>query len=63
MLVQNQITNEQIQELRNNKIIEENETVIFEGDLLVATNVLTGEKRIINSDGILRENNKRVLKG
>ena len=54
--------------LRNLKIISENEVVGKQGDLFVAVNVLTQEKRNINLDAsLLGESestpSKRVLKG
>jgi hypothetical protein len=52
-------------ELRQNGIITENEIAIVEGDILVAKNVLTLERRIIGkAEEILKENkNRRILKG
>ena len=54
--------------LRNLKLINENEVVARQGDLFVAVNVLTQEKRNVNIDSsLLGESelnlSKRVLKG
>ena len=56
--------NEEIQKnLRNRGIITESEVVEKQGDLYVAVNVVTGERRTVNVDNVLNENNKRVLRG
>jgi len=56
--------NEEIQRnLRNKGIITESEVVEKQGDLYVAVNVVTGERRTVNVDNVLNENNKRVLRG
>lgn len=51
--------------LRENNIIAKNEVAYQFGDLFVAENVLSGEKRNIDVSGFLNEDlrNKRVLKG
>ena len=55
----------QLQDLRNQKIITENEIAIVEGDLILAKNVLTQERRIIGkkSEVIKESNERRILKG
>ena len=59
------IENDELQQLRNEGTISENEIAILEGDLILAKNVLTQERRIIGKiNDVLTENNKRrVLKG
>ena len=51
--------------LRDSGLITENEIALIEGDILLAKNVITQERRIIGkSDDVLNEgNNRRVLKG
>ena len=55
----------QLQDLRNQKINTENEIAIVEGDLLLAKNVLTQERRIIGkkSEVIKESNERKILKG
>tara|TARA_Y100000592_G_scaffold96296_1_gene164519 strand:- start:201 stop:395 length:195 start_codon:yes stop_codon:yes gene_type:complete len=55
----------QLQDLRNQKIITENEIAIIEGDLILAKNVLTQERRIIGkkSEVIKESNERKILKG
>ena len=52
--------------LRTNGVISENEVALVEGDILLAKNVITDERRIIGkASDIISENasNKRILKG
>lgn len=53
----------EIQSLRNEGIITENEIALRQGDLLVAVNVVTQERRVITRvipEGV---SSKRLLKG
>ena len=59
----NQVSADQIRNLRETGTIGENEIAYINGDLVLAEHVLTGEKRVIGKIGILSESNKRVLKG
>ena len=59
----NNLTNVDLQYLRENALITETEFAYKAGDLLIAENPLTGEKRIIGQAAMLNESNKRVLKG
>ena len=61
-----QLTNEQLQMLRETKIISQIEIAYIMGDLLVIENVQTGVKRTQTHaivERVLGENNKRILKG
>ena len=50
--------------LRESNVITDSEIVYTMGDIYVAENVISGEKRQIQVNNILKEhNNKRVLKG
>ena len=59
------MNDEQIKNLRTIGILNENEIAETQGDLVVATNVLTNERRIVGQvSEILTENtNRRILKG
>ena len=73
MSIETVLPNNMLLELRNKSIISENEVAISVGDLYYAKDVLTNEKRVlesatinsINSDNSLSEstNNKTLLKG
>ena len=56
------INSDIIKTLRQMRIITETETVLSEGDLFVAQDVLTGSRRIVQIPGNLTEG-KRLLKG
>lgn len=65
MIVNNkkEITNEMMSNLRKQKILESEEIAFFEGDLLVAENVITKVRRLIpNHNEILLETSKKLLK-
>ena len=54
--------------LRENKVITEHEVAIQEGDIIVAKNVLTDKKRIIDKNtlskyniGLINENREKTL--
>ena len=53
----------EIQNLRNEGVIAEHEIALRQGDLLVAVNVLTQERRIINRSVTEGVTPKRLLKG
>mgnify|MGYP001219180191 CR=1 FL=1 len=55
----------QLRSLRNLKIINDDEIAYKKGDIIVAENVLTNERRIIDVPDLTTENskNKRILKG
>tara|TARA_B100000700_G_C14846631_1_gene761914 strand:+ start:637 stop:834 length:198 start_codon:yes stop_codon:yes gene_type:complete len=59
------IEGDELQQLRNEGTIAENEIAILEGDLILAKNVLTQERRIIGkaTDIITENSKKRILKG
>ena len=65
MIVKKDISSEQLILLRNNKIISQQEIAYWSGDILVAENVISSEKRIIeNATSFLSEaSNKKLLKG
>ncbi len=60
----NTLPEDQLTHMRANGVIESNEIAITEGDLLVAVNVITGARRLLQQPP-LREGskNKRLLKG
>lgn len=51
------------QYLREQKLIKETEYAYRAGDLIIAEDPVTGEKRVVGQTAILTESNRRVLKG
>lgn len=52
-----------IQSLRSRGLLGESETAMQSGDLIIAENVVTRERRVLDTHGIIFESNRRVLKG
>tara|TARA_Y100000592_G_C5260695_1_gene217185 strand:+ start:275 stop:466 length:192 start_codon:yes stop_codon:yes gene_type:complete len=48
--------------LRDQNLISENEYAYCAGDLIIAENALSGEKRIVGQAVMLSESHRRVLK-
>lgn len=64
--MKHQLTNEQLQMLRETNVISNTEIAYIMGDLLVIENVQNGTKRTQTHalvERVLGENNKRILKG
>lgn len=58
------LNKQQMSRLRENNTITAEEYAYVAGDLLVAENVKTSEKRVLGqAASLLSENNRRVLKG
>ena len=58
-----QISANQLRELRDRGLLSKDEIAFLSGDLIVIENVLTGQKRVLGEASILGENSKRLLKG
>lgn len=56
-----QLTHKDIEQLRRSGRVLEFETVIKEGDKVVAINAATGAKRIVNTHGLILEGNQELL--
>jgi len=52
-----------IKNLREMGILQQCEVAIRVGDILVAENVLTKSRRVLDSSLVLSESSKRILKG
>ena len=59
----NQLSYNDIQTLRKQGLLTEQEVAIKSGDLILAENVVTKARRVINTGGLLLESNRRILKG
>ncbi len=58
------LTNNQLSELRQRGLLKNSEVAFLAGDLLIAEDPVTSERRIVGEAKLLAENtNKRVLKG
>jgi hypothetical protein len=61
--MENALTNNELTTLRSAGLLDENEIALRSGDLIVAENVVTKKRRVLDTSGLLNEGNKRVLKG
>jgi hypothetical protein len=64
--MKHQLTSEQMQMLRETKVVGQNEVAYIVGDLLVIENIETGLKRTQAHpvvERVIGENNRRILKG
>ena len=59
----NSLTANDIASLRDKGLLGQNETVLIEGDLLVAVNVVTQRRRVLQVEGLILECNKKLLRG
>ena len=60
----NLLGSEQAAQLRAKKLLSDAEVAYIAGDLIVAENVTTGDKRVIGEvNVVLSEGNRRVLQG
>ncbi len=62
-MTEQQISTNQLKSLRDQGFIVKDEIAFFSGDLVIAENVLTGQKRVLGEKNILEENSRRLLKG
>tara|TARA_R100000808_G_C2155555_1_gene168695 strand:+ start:38133 stop:38318 length:186 start_codon:yes stop_codon:yes gene_type:complete len=61
--MENVLTSDELIKLRNAGVLQQDEVALRSGDLVVAENVVTKERRVLDTRGLLSEGNKRVLKG
>ena len=54
---------EQLTILREKGMISKEEIAFVTGDLLIADNALTNERRVVGESDLINETNRRVLKG
>jgi len=59
--MEKQLSELELSSLRDKGILRENEVAYKVGDLVVAENVITRERRVLEE--IVNENRKRILKG
>ena len=60
--MENTLELDDVQKLRDAGLLKENETALCVGDLIVAENVITQERRVLDVRDLLLESKKRILK-
>mgnify|MGYP001467344496 CR=1 FL=1 len=61
--MQTPLSSDELKILRDKGVVTDQETVFRSGDLVVAENVITRTRRILDVQSILSESKKRILKG
>ena len=56
------VTNSDMEKLRQSGLITEHEVAIIIGDVILAENVLTKERRILNTNTLMLESNRKLLR-
>tara|TARA_B100001175_G_C18973773_1_gene386517 strand:+ start:268 stop:456 length:189 start_codon:yes stop_codon:yes gene_type:complete len=57
------VSDADLQKLRASGKIEQNEVALLVGDVVVAENVLTKERRVIETAGLILESKRSLLRG
>tara|TARA_Y100000593_G_C4308338_1_gene336979 strand:+ start:737 stop:922 length:186 start_codon:yes stop_codon:yes gene_type:complete len=57
------VSNNDLEKLRKQGLITQQEVALVAGDVIIAENVVTRERRVLNVGSLLLESNRRVLKG
>mgnify|MGYP001566094114 CR=1 FL=1 len=58
-----QLSVNDIEKLRNNKLLTLDENAIKEGDVIIAVNVVTGARRLVEASSLLLEAIRKILHG
>jgi hypothetical protein len=56
------VTGRDLARLRQTGIITKNEIAVIVGDMLVAENVITKARRVLEAQGTILESNRRILR-
>ncbi len=56
------VTSSDMEKLRQSGLITEQEVAIIVGDVILAENVLTKERRILNTNTLMLESNRKLLR-
>jgi hypothetical protein len=62
IMAEKPVTSNDIEKLRQSGLITKQEVAIIVGDVLLAENVITKERRILNTGNILLESTRRLLR-
>ena len=60
--MEKQVTGNDLTKLRNNGLLTNNEIALIIGDVVIAENVITKERRVLEVAGLMLESNRRVLR-
>ena len=57
------LSSQELQKLKDSGDLKVNETAYLNGDLLVAENVISKERRVISETSVLLESRRKLLRG
>ena len=60
--MEKQVTNNDLTKLRQQGLIENNEVALLVGDVIIAENVITKQRRVLELGTVLLESNRRILR-
>ena len=60
--MEKQVTNNDLTKLRQQGLIENNEVALLVGDVIIAENVITKQRRVLELGKVLLESNRRILR-
>lgn len=58
-----QLSYSDIETLRRKGLLSEQEIAVKNGDIILAENVVTKARRVIDASGLMLESSRRILKG
>tara|TARA_Y100000310_G_scaffold58621_1_gene53965 strand:- start:2613 stop:2798 length:186 start_codon:yes stop_codon:yes gene_type:complete len=61
--MEKQVSESDLNQLRQKGLLKLNETALIVGDVMIAENLLTKERRILDVGNLLLESTRRILKG
>jgi hypothetical protein len=60
--IEKQLSPNDLQKLRSESIIEDNEVALIIGDVIIAENVVTKTRRVLKVSGLLLESTRQILR-
>ena len=60
--IEKQLSPNDLQKLRSESIIEDNEVALIVGDVIIAENVVTKSRRVLKVSGLLLESTRQILR-
>ena len=60
--IEKQLSPNDLQKLRSESIIEDNEVALLVGDVIIAENVVTKTRRVLKVSGLLLESTRQILR-
>tara|TARA_B100000700_G_scaffold247491_2_gene276967 strand:- start:5406 stop:5597 length:192 start_codon:yes stop_codon:yes gene_type:complete len=63
MSIEKILSDSDIKDLRDKGVLQECEVAIQVGDIVVAENVLTKSRRVLDAGSIISESKRKILKG